>query len=100
MSTLTAPEPVAAVRSGNRPFWLLLWALYTTQFIGASFLSTGLVGILRDGGTDSTPNIRDRAAGRVSTGAYSCSRWRSTGTMATAVQAASITTAARQPHAS
>ena len=52
MSTLTAPEPVAAVRSGNRPFWLLLWALYTTQFIGASFLSTGLVGILRDGGTD------------------------------------------------
>ena len=51
-------------------------------------------------GTDSTPNIRDRAAGRVSTGAYSCSRWRSTGTMATAVQAASITTAARQPHAS
>lgn len=35
-------------------FWILLWALYTTQFIGASFLSTGLTGILRDGGADLT----------------------------------------------
>lgn len=50
MSTLTAPE-TAPVRTSNG-FWWLLWALYTTQFIGASFLSTGLVGILRDGGTD------------------------------------------------
>lgn len=34
--------------------WLLLWALYTTQFIGASFLQTGLTGILRDGGAELT----------------------------------------------
>ncbi|RKQ36554.1 MFS transporter [Kocuria tytonis] len=50
MSTLTAPETTPA--RTDRGFWLLLWGLYTTQFIGASFLNTGLVGILRDGGTD------------------------------------------------
>lgn len=32
--------------------WTLLWALYTTQFIGASFLQTGLTGILRSGGAE------------------------------------------------
>ncbi|WP_369061285.1 MFS transporter [Kocuria rhizophila] len=52
MSTVTAVEPTEAPARATRPFWVLLWALYTTQFIGASFLSTGLVGILRDGGTD------------------------------------------------
>ena len=51
MSTTAAPE-TPVVRPPTRPFWVLLWALYTTQFIGSSFLSTGLVGILRDGGTD------------------------------------------------
>lgn len=50
MSTMTLSAP-AGIRT-NRGFWGLLWALYTTQFIGAAFLSTGLVGILRDGGTD------------------------------------------------
>ena len=49
MSTMTLSAP-AGIRT-NRGFWGLLWALYTTQFIGAAFLSTGLVGILRDGGT-------------------------------------------------
>lgn len=38
--------------TGAASLWLLLWALYTTQFIGASFLQTGLTGILRDGGAE------------------------------------------------
>ncbi|WP_305142992.1 MFS transporter [Kocuria marina] len=50
MSTMTLSAPAGI--GTNRGFWGLLWALYTTQFIGAAFLSTGLVGILRDGGTD------------------------------------------------
>ncbi|MDO4918460.1 MFS transporter [Kocuria sp.] len=52
MSTATVTPPTPGTTRTPRAFWGLLWALYTTQFIGASFLSTGLTGILRDGGTD------------------------------------------------
>ena len=48
--TTTAPRSAPAADVRGRGFWILLWALYTTQFVGASFLSTGLTGILRDGG--------------------------------------------------
>ncbi|WP_186304419.1 MFS transporter [Kocuria palustris] len=50
------PQPAGQTTAAGVPavvpagLWSLLWALYTTQFIGASFLSTGLTGILRDGG--------------------------------------------------
>lgn len=52
MSTALLGEREASAGITKRHFWVLLWALYTTQFIGASFLSTGLTGILRDGGAD------------------------------------------------
>ena len=52
MSTALSGDRTAPASTAHRSFWILLWALYTTQFIGASFLSTGLTGILRDGGAD------------------------------------------------
>ncbi len=50
----TASTPRASVARPHvaAGLWSLLWALYTTQFIGASFISTGLTGILRSGGVD------------------------------------------------
>lgn len=51
--TTTSTQPTVSGRKTAQVaggLWLLLWALYTTQFIGASFLQTGLTGILRDGG--------------------------------------------------
>ncbi|KAA9394042.1 MFS transporter [Kocuria coralli] len=50
MKTPVATAPRRASGGTATSLWLLLWALYTTQFIGASFLQTGLTGILRDGG--------------------------------------------------
>lgn len=41
-------------RARGTSLWVSLWTLYTTQFIGASFLQTGLTGILRDGGAPLT----------------------------------------------
>lgn len=52
MSTALLKDRETPGITTRRDFWVLLWALYTTQFIGASFLSTGLTGILRDGGAD------------------------------------------------
>lgn len=52
MSTALSDDRKARAATTTRGFWILLWALYTTQFIGASFLSTGLTGILRDGGAE------------------------------------------------
>lgn len=52
MSTTLLRGRSTPPRVTRRSFWVLLWALYTTQFIGASFLSTGLTGILRDGGAE------------------------------------------------
>lgn len=50
MSAPTLTASPARPNAGTTTLWLLLWALYTTQFVGASFLQTGLTGILRDGG--------------------------------------------------
>ena len=50
--TASAPRASVARPHVAAGLWSLLWALYTTQFIGASFISTGLTGILRSGGVD------------------------------------------------
>lgn len=50
--TSTATAAAAHPQVGAAGLWSLLWALYTTQFIGASFITTGLTGILRSGGVD------------------------------------------------
>ena len=52
MSPASTRETVAPPPQVAAGLWSLLWALYTTQFIGASFISTGLTGILRSGGVD------------------------------------------------